>query len=381
MGKFIPKVSIIIPVYNVEAYLPKCLDSVANQTLKDIEIICIDDCSTDSSYQILQEYAAKDERFIVLKQETNKNQGAARNRGIKIAKGEFIGFIDSDDWIEPETYENAYKIATEYNADLVNWCANIVIEDKNDNRKIIKSAISYHKIKLSGLYDWDYKLFKKTTVTVWNKLFKTSFIKKYDILFPENLRHEDDEFIAKYLFHCNKVYYLDKYYYNYLQRKNSSMDIWLKTNSRLDLLEIYQNLYSHCIKYNVFEQNKELLNIILNSTFYSAYMNSYNKKLSIKKMKKLAKILDNKILQNKNLDLIQNNKIRKIFYIEINTFWENIFSVKNVNLKKQITVLGIKFQFRNKKLEERERLKRLEQKVDKLSKRLTKIETFINAQN
>ena len=103
-----PKVSVIIPVYNVEKYLRQCLDSVVNQTLKDIEIICIDDGSTDNSLNILKEYAQKDNRIKII---SKKNGGlsSARNAGLKFATGEFVGFVDSDDYIERETYENAVE--------------------------------------------------------------------------------------------------------------------------------------------------------------------------------------------------------------------------------------------------------------------------------
>ena len=129
------KVSIIIPVYNVERYLPKCLDSVINQTLRDIEIICIDDCSTDGSYEILQEYASKDDRIIVLKQETNQGQGVARNRGIDIAKGEYIGFVDPDDWIELDMYEKMYNQAKNLNSEIVICNINRYNEESKKTKK------------------------------------------------------------------------------------------------------------------------------------------------------------------------------------------------------------------------------------------------------
>lgn len=114
------KISVIIPVYNVEEYLKECLDSVINQTLKEIEIICIDDCSTDSSYSILEEYAKKDSRIVLIKNKENMGVGYNRNIGIKEAKGEYIGFIDSDDYISEDYYENLYNTAKKYNSDVVN---------------------------------------------------------------------------------------------------------------------------------------------------------------------------------------------------------------------------------------------------------------------
>ena len=114
------EVSVIIPVYNVEKYLRACLDSVVNQTLRDIEVICVDDGSTDGSPAILAEYAAKDPRVKVLTQ-PKSNAGAARNAGMSIATGEYLGFVDADDWCELTLFEKAYGRAKEVNADLVFW--------------------------------------------------------------------------------------------------------------------------------------------------------------------------------------------------------------------------------------------------------------------
>ena len=112
------KVSVIIPVYNVEKYLRKCLESVVNQTLKDIEIICVNDGSTDSSALILDEYARNDNRIKVYTQE-NQGQGAARNMALELAQGDYIAFVDSDDWLEVSALEELYKFITEKGAEAV----------------------------------------------------------------------------------------------------------------------------------------------------------------------------------------------------------------------------------------------------------------------
>ena len=113
-----PKVSVIIPVYNVELYLRICLESVLKQNLKEIEIICVDDGSTDKSLDILLEYAAKDNRITVLKQE-NLYAGVARNAGLAVARGEYLSFLDSDDFFEPDMHEEMYKKAKEDGSDVV----------------------------------------------------------------------------------------------------------------------------------------------------------------------------------------------------------------------------------------------------------------------
>ena len=111
------KVSVILPVYNVEKYLKECLDSILNQTLQEIEVICVDDGSTDRSLEILREYEKKDKRVIVLTQE-NKGAGAARNKGLAIAKGEYLSFLDSDDFFASGMLEEAYRRCVEKKAQI-----------------------------------------------------------------------------------------------------------------------------------------------------------------------------------------------------------------------------------------------------------------------
>ena len=113
-----PKVSVIIPVYNTSKYLNQCLESIQNQTFTDFEAICINDGSTDSSLEILKEFASKDDRFIIINKK-NEGQGIARNLGIQQANGEYIIFIDSDDWLETEGLEKAYKKIKEDSADIL----------------------------------------------------------------------------------------------------------------------------------------------------------------------------------------------------------------------------------------------------------------------
>lgn len=115
----LPKVSVIIPVYNTEKYLKKCLDSVCNQTLQDIEIICINDCSQDNCLEILKAYALSDTRVRIIDFKENRGAGAARNAGIEAAQGEYIGFVDSDDFIDLDFYEKLYNSGTKTKANVV----------------------------------------------------------------------------------------------------------------------------------------------------------------------------------------------------------------------------------------------------------------------
>ena len=159
MEKTTPKVSVIIPVYNVEQYLRECLDSVVNQTLKDIEIICVNDGSTDNSLVILEEYAAKDERIKIVNKE-NGGLSSARNCAIPLARGEYIGFVDSDDWIDLDFYEKLYNTAKKYKAEIA--CANLYRVSNTKSKYFVKhrfcisSKRSSKKFRLAKIPDNNY---------------------------------------------------------------------------------------------------------------------------------------------------------------------------------------------------------------------------------
>ena len=144
------KVSVIIPVYNTAQFLPQCLDSISNQTLKEIEIICINDGSTDNSLEILNTYAQKDKRIIVLNQ-NNQRQGAARNKGLKIAKGEYVQFVDSDDWLHPECLERLYEKAKKFNLDMLNF-EGINFDEHNHRTQLNSQKIFYILLKSFSIF-------------------------------------------------------------------------------------------------------------------------------------------------------------------------------------------------------------------------------------
>ena len=199
-----PKVSIIIPVYNTEKYLRKCLDSVCNQTLSDIEIICINDCSTDNSLGVLEEYSVNDKRLKIIDFKENKGVSVARNKGIDEAKGEYIGFIDSDDYIDLDFYEKLYNKAIETNADA---SKGNIFDVKNE------------EIELTDFYNINNKIRKNKINFLYgftSAIYKTKVIKGNNIYFPEGITHfEDPYFSIKLSININKIEITDsaKYYY------------------------------------------------------------------------------------------------------------------------------------------------------------------------
>ena len=231
MGELI---SIIVPVYNVEAYIEKCLDSIREQTYENLEVILVDDGSTDSSGKLCDEYASKDSRFYVIHQE-NKGVLAARNAGIEKARGSYIGFVDSDDWIEKDMYEKLYyKLATEQ--------AEIVICQKNIYDEELKSVYAETPVLREGKY-WDSKLediWKNMffcedysnagiSLNLYDKLFERMLIlnnyKKVDI----RLHYFEDMVLALFcMLQAEKIVISNEPFYYYRQRKNSlchSIDI------------------------------------------------------------------------------------------------------------------------------------------------------------
>ena len=205
---FMPKVSVIIPVYNVENYIEKCLNSVLNQTLKEIEIIIVNDGSKDSSKQKIEKYLEKHENKIIYLEKENGGLSDARNYGIGYAKGEYIAFLDSDDYIEPTMYEEMYKKAKEENSDMVE--CDFLWEYP---RKV--------KEDVGIIYNNKKEMLAKARVVAWNKLIKRQILLDTKIEFPKGLRYEDVEFFYKLIPYLGKISFVKKCFVHYVQRENS----------------------------------------------------------------------------------------------------------------------------------------------------------------
>ena len=212
-------ISVIIPVYNVEKYLSECLDSVINQTYKNLQIIIVDDGSTDFSGKICDVYAEKDNRITVVHQK-NAGAGAAKNTGLELIDGDYFSIIDSDDYIELDMYEKMVNSLEKYNADIVQCLfRNVFVNDSFDRKYKIKG--NYPKVLTSKsflkeyLYDWKYAIF-------WNKLFKSSLLK--EIRFPVGRKIDDEFFTYKLVCSAKKVVNIDDILYNYRMRKTSVMN-------------------------------------------------------------------------------------------------------------------------------------------------------------
>lgn len=260
-----PKVSIIIPVYNPGDLLVKCLDSVVSQTLNEIECICIDDESTDNSLEILQTYAKNDNRFKILTQK-HSGAGTARNKGIENSNGEYIVFLDSDDWIERDMCESLYIRAKQLDVDLILFDSTRHVES-NKNRDLIHfdlnkfneySIFDYHKIKdkvLNGPYG-----------VIWCKFYKTSFIKENNIDFPKHIMYNDVEFHIKSLLLSKKIAYYPKIFYHYMRVEHQSLQNSLvNTSEAMVFYDVMKDIESFL---NDFKFMDEFKTEFLNFSFY-----------------------------------------------------------------------------------------------------------------
>jgi len=237
------KVSIIIPVYNVEEYLERCLNSVFKQTLKDIEIICVNDGSSDKSREILAKYE-EISNFKVIDQ-INSGLSVARNTGLLAAKGEYVGFLDSDDFIDSEFYEKLYTTAVDYNADIA--CGNIIRE--NNKKKSV--LINYNDIKFSYDIKEKFKLANSPAYNfVWNKIYKKNLLINNNLLFVPGMIYEDMCFTPDVLEKSNILVVVPDVFYHYWKNKNSLIQKD-SDKTRADKLYGHKYLLEKCEKYNV----------------------------------------------------------------------------------------------------------------------------------
>lgn len=229
-----PKVSVIVPVYNTEKYLRTCLDALVHQTLEDMEIILVNDGSTDSSKEILEEYAKKDARIRLIHKK-NGGQGSARNLGIQFAKGEYIGFADSDDKVKEQLFETLYQKAMETSADMVECKFTFVQEDEKGIKELpARGSVREYK---------DAKdMFIDPQVSPWNKLYRREVIQN-KVTFPEGLIYEDTSFYLKAIPYIKKSAHVDQALVYYYLHQDSTIN--RNKNQKVgDMLQVLEDALS-----------------------------------------------------------------------------------------------------------------------------------------
>ena len=333
-----PKVSIILPVYNVESYLRQCLDSIIMQTLEDIEIICVNDGSTDNSLEILQEYKNKDSRIKIINQE-NRGQGVARNIALENITGDYIGFVDPDDYISPNMYKTLYETAIKHNCDIVEESFYI----KNEIRNYLKKR--KNKLNLPKNKIFNYKVKKNyvfsPNLAIWNKLYKTSFIKENDIKFFETKKGEDIIFTIKSRVLASKIVYIDNADYYYRIKKDNIPKSY-KNTSPIDEL-------NRQIKFL-----DKIKNALIEDKIYELIKDDFEN-YSIQKLKEKYKILqikDQKIFEQALKNVISENlfkRFKKEIFLKniIDTIFCVFNTIRNNQKVKVIRILGIEINLPN----------------------------------
>ena len=337
------KISIIIPVYNVEKYLGKCLDSVICQTLDDIEIICINDGSTDKSYEILNAYARKDKRIVVI---NNKNNGAAqaRNDGLDIANGQYIMFVDGDDYLKPWACETAYKKITSSHSDI-----GIFSHLNEENSNCIESSKNGLIKKYSDDSSLtDYSCFQ---IFIWDKIYKKSFLDRNNIRFEQDVKTSEDTIWCWCCLLKNPKYcFIEQPLYVYRINHCGAATNDFKTCIKNDITAVKK---FHDMP--VFRSLQLDIKLKIISAFCKGalcYWNNFYKfsqrKILVKDINNLLKFLE-KFYEPKDLNSLKSYRILKHLYFY--TIINFIFSIINSKsgTRKIITILGFKIKIKRYK--------------------------------
>lgn len=342
------KLSVIIPVYNVESYLTECLDSLISQTLEDIEIICIDDCSTDGSLNILEKYALMDLRIRILKQKENCGQGSARNLGILEAKGEFITFVDPDDYISNDMYEKMYHQAKTINSEIVMCDVQKFFEQRGEIRlynsfKRFKNIYESENVCLLEGNNLDKSEIKQLVLVSpdfsWNKIYNKEFILKNNIKFSNTRSYQDVVFVISALLLAQKISYIKEKFYTYRIRETSS----LRNNKKIleSFNQTLEDVYYLLINLGYYEELKSHFAYFIIANLKNIFSRGYNID---------EQIIDNIKYLSKREKLYLKRKFGMKFDFEkfLKKYAQIIFSVKNSHNKshKVIEILGIKIKLK-----------------------------------
>lgn len=352
------KVSIIVPIYNVSKYIEQCLNSLINQTLHDIEIILVDDCGTDDSIVKAEKFAQKDKRIRIVHNKVNQGLSESRNNGLKYAKGEYVAFLDSDDFVDVEYYQVLYNIA------------------KNSDADIAYSNVAFYYSENNINYDgWFYdRLFlNKPAIVIspedknsiicscccWNKLYRRQFIEKYNFVFPKKLYIEDIPYTFFSVMLANKLVGISDVNVYYRQRQDSIMSTAKKDKKSFDIFAIFDfidNVFPKYVRYCAdIDKYQKILDVLKIQNIYGWYMkcpqiyknNFY--KLMVKEFNKID-IYENEYVgpweKEKYLKVYQNKIKEKSLYV-LKYFQLFAFSKDEIFAVLKILFLNIFSWYRN----------------------------------
>ncbi|MCM3650430.1 glycosyltransferase [Metabacillus litoralis] len=327
-----PKISIIVPIYNVENYLSRCLDSLLTQDYEDFEVIAINDGSTDNSLTILQEYAEKDHRICIIDKENN-GVSSARNDGLSQAKGEYIGFVDPDDWVEPQVYKDMLKIAEEDQIDIV-MCSYIrefgthskektfAFPERSNyfndevHKKILRRLVGplNEEVANPELLDaWG---------TVWSKLYRAEVIKNNNLQFidlSEIGSNEDTLFNIHACYYAKSFVFLNKPYYHYWRANNTSITSKHNPNLVSQFGKLYTRMENFLNEKNFGENYKIALSNRISLSTIGLGLNTINSKNTLtftRRLKEVKKLLNNNMIKKslQNFEISYCSFIWRMFF-------------------------------------------------------------------
>lgn len=350
------KISIIIPVYNAEKYLKQCLDSVANQTLDDIEIICVDDGSTDSSSNILDEYSKKDKRFKVISQ-NNSGPGESRNTGLEHAKGNFIFFLDADDWLDLNTLERLYSNAISNNSEIVFFKVMIYDESKKESRynKVFDFYKYFDEETDFNNLTFDYTDVKSfvlnSSFAPWLKLYKKDLISNFP--FPKGFLGEDILVHAQTLLTADKMSFCPEECYFYrVSVADSNMDNAKKNETVFNIFHAIGDVEKFLIENNLIEKlSDEFTAFVMRQlTFWFTNCSSEHSQEFFKKAKEKLLELD---LSDEKVDKFSNhisNPYKNIINSNSSNEAEILNKIDETKLKNEKEIVKYQNRIKNQKI-------------------------------
>ena len=255
------KVSVIIPVYNVEKYVKKCIESVLQQNLDEYEIIIVNDGSTDQSAKIIQDLYEKNKDIIKIITQKNKGLGGARNTGIENAKGEYLFFLDSDDYIPAGTLQRLYERVKVEDLDILIFNA-LMVDEKNNDLGICKGCKNNSIFSLST-----YPNLLSELPGAWNKIYKRSLFLENNIRYPDRVWYEDIHTTLKLYPYCKRISSIDEVHYYYLQREDSIMKS-NKCSKVIEMCDAIQDVVDYYKENNLYDKYK-------NEIEYMAFLHEY----------------------------------------------------------------------------------------------------------
>lgn len=358
----LPKVSVIVPVYNVEDYLNECIDSLINQTLDDIEIICVDDGSTDSSAEILRGY--EDERIKIITHE-NGGLSVARNTGLEHVSGEYIYFLDSDDILCENALEIMYNTSQEKSLDMLIFKLINFDDDTKEkfsspyyDMEFLKESVGDDVFSHSDVAEYIFDI----AVTIQSKFFRKDLIG--DLRFIEGYIFEDNPFFIETFFKAKRVYFLDEYLY--LKRSRLESITSTHNDKFFDIIPISDILIDISKKYGVYESYKEsLFKKILRNIYlrFSLVRDEYKDEFFIK-LKEFFSSKSEEFENDKAFLDLEDNKMKEIYYsaIESQNAREYELSIKCIDFKKELEKTEKKLQ---KSIEHKDEILKVKNKYNK----------------